>query len=92
MSAAVRADLLEDSDNVQENGDFLLLGHGGGSKQQLCQDGATQKVISVILGCSSRTHSDLEMRSTCSEEDVDFPKGKRISTPPCHSKNQTGQF
>ena len=67
MSAAVRADFHENS---------LSSGNQGkqSSNNKLCQDGATSKVISVILGCASKTHSDLEIRSSCLE-DVDFPKG-----------------
>ena len=77
MSAAVRADLLD-----------LPNGAGGGvvvngvqnefhSKVvQLCQDGSTPKIFSVILGCSSSKHSDLELRSTCKEDHVNFHKGK----------------
>lgn len=66
MSAAVRADFHENS---------LSSGNQGkqSSNNKLCQDGATSKVISVILGCASKTHSDLEIRSSCLE-DVDFPK------------------
>ena len=58
LPAAVRADFLDTQSD----------------DRQLCQDGVTLKVISVILGCSTQTHSDLEIRSSCSE-DVDFPKG-----------------
>ena len=71
MSAAVRADFHENS---------LSSGNQGkqSSNNKLCQDGATSKVISVILGCASKTHSDLEIRSSCLE-DVDFPKGKLMA-------------
>ena len=70
MSAAVRADLLDLPSGQNEH----QLLH---SKVQLCQDGLTPKVISVILGCSFP--SGLEMRSSC-KEDVDFPKGTFINT------------
>ena len=63
MSAAVRADFHENS-----------MSGNGKQSSKLCQDGATSKVISVILGCASKTHSDLQIRSSCLE-DVDFPKG-----------------
>ena len=77
MSAAVRADLLD-----------LPNGGGGGvvngvqnefhSKVvQLCQDGSTPKIFSVILGCSTQ-HSDLELRSTCKEDHVNFHKGTKF--------------
>jgi len=62
MSAAVRADFHENS-----------MSGNGKQSSKLCQDGATSKVISVILGCASKTHSDLQIRSSCLE-DVDFPK------------------
>ena len=66
MSAAVRADFHENN---------LSSHQWKQSNNKVCQDGATSKVISVILGCASKTHSDLEIRSSCLE-DVDFPKGK----------------
>jgi len=64
MSAAVRADFHENNLSSQQ---------WKQSNNKVCQDGTTSKVISVILGCASKTHSDLEIRSSCLE-DVDFPK------------------
>ena len=72
MSAAVRADLLDLQSGQNEHQK-----HQKHSKVQLCQDGLTPKVISVILGCSFP--SGLEMRSSC-KEDVDFPKGTFINS------------
>ena len=66
MSAAVRADFLDTSNEASaDNGNKVNI--------ETCQDGMTEKVIAVILGCPGKTHSDLEMRSTCHEDD--FPKG-----------------
>ena len=69
MSAAVRADFHENNLSSQQ---------WKQSNNKVCQDGTTSKVISVILGCASKTHSDLEIRSSCLE-DVDFPKGKLMT-------------
>ena len=82
LSAAVRADFHDSS----KNDHFSATKTSSGAKSwsgessvsedlQYCQDGATSKVISVILGCATKTHSDMEIRSSCLE-DVDFPRGE----------------
>ena len=72
LSAAVRADLLD-----LPNGAGVVVQNEFHSKEvQLCQDGSTPKIFSVILGCSSsHQHSDLELRSTCKEDHVNLHKG-----------------
>ena len=72
LSAAVRANLLD-----LPNGAGVVVQNEFHSKEvQLCQDGSTPKIFSVILGCSSsHQHSDLELRSTCKEDHVNLHKG-----------------
>ena len=75
-SSAAAANIGDGQNNYFDKG--IRLDKGMHSLNQnssipMCQDGITRRTLTFVTGCSD-TKADLEVRSSCGQRDINFPK------------------